>query len=662
MSGYRIVLNLTGNASKKVDRLANDLVRADVAAGSLARNLGRVAAASRGVGRIRSGSYGSPTGAPHYTRHRSTRILSYGTGFNVGGFSGRFSNILQPDASGNIMGMNANRLMRGANIASLATTLVTKVAKVAMKTIATATITPLAIGGGGMLMAIRALQSESFAEGVRLISRRHQAKLGLGADFERGQSSADFLSKAYGFDRSTTLSSINVLSGMGVGGTARKLSVGEATGLTKVGGLISQQSGVSFERVMTNIQQLLVQTTPHVRDIREMLNQAPILGKYALKDMEEKGVVGVDVRTWMKDQGNILSALKRFELDLATNAGMQARGQISLAQQDFWAKIASNDQFWRYVGYSGSGMIGASGNAMSGIMTMLSNNDAFKVMVKRVELTFEEIAGKGVNFFDKLIVLIDQVANKFDIDLVDKSAARRANDIDNAIDNLSKDSRFRTNLISAAEGRGHFMDVPASVRGQAEENLVQDFIRKLKTSGDFRSSVVGAEPLTSVDNARSKWAKQNREMLNTRSFKDANDWHNQRSLFYTMYSTGKGKIPSRRNRKDPLYENALYKLPLAGIAKERQSFLDEMLATGSFDPASFQGGAEAGGSDLSGFNRDRRALQIHFNAPIVEWESNIETSSPQETVELVQDNIEQIASAAIQKALLGATNKMSTRF
>ena len=170
-----------------------------------------------------------------------------------------------------------------------------------------------------MTAALRVLQSDWFAEGAKLISRRHQTREGMGPQYEQTLRNADIISAAYGLDRSTTLSSINVLAGLGVGANNRKITLGEATGLTKC----AQHAGVSFERVMTNIQQLLVTTAPNMRDIRELLNQAPILGKYALKEMEEQGLKGVDVRTYLKDQGALLSVLKRYELSNASNAGMR---------------------------------------------------------------------------------------------------------------------------------------------------------------------------------------------------------------------------------------------------------------------------------------------------------------------------------------------------
>jgi hypothetical protein len=573
--------------------------------------------------------------------------------------------------------MNAQSLMKGANIAALATTIVSTVAKTAAKAIAGTTIAPIAVGGGIMMGALRALQSESFAGGVRLIARRSQAKIGLGSEYERAQTSSDFLAGAYGFDRSTTLSSINVLSGMGVGGTARKLTTGEATGLTKVGGLISQQSGVPFERVMTNIQQLLVQTTPHVRDIREMLNQAPILGKFALKDMEEQGVKGVDVRTWLKDSGNIMSALKQFELSLATNAGMQARGQIGLAQQDFWGKIAGNDPFWQYVGRSGSSLIGAGGNAVDAIMTTLSGNDAFKVMVAHIETIFDGFGKKGGTFIDKLIGLVDALAQRFGLDVGDSTAARTKVGRVNAITDYMSQPDVQAAFLKEARQAGIFKDYTAGTEGMlkaeakflrgAEDAALDDpnVMENTVASGIFRRKMSAANAANTDVNpvlqAVALFAANrgiggfNRD-ISEEAFRTVSTDSTHRYVTKDALAARKGNVVT------PVNEAAYFDLAKSPVGESVSEYIKDITATGTYDPRSFGGGGEAQGKDITGFNKDRRALEIHFNAPIVEWTNTMETTSPQETVDAVAESLEQLASAAIQKALLGASNKMSSRW
>ena len=69
-----------------------------------------------------------------------------------------------------------------------------------------------------------------------------------------------------------------------------------------------------------------------------------------------------------------------------------------------------------------------------------------------------------------------------------------------------------------------------------------------------------------------------------------------------------------------------------------------------------------GGSSMSGFNRGMRSLTINFNDAIVKWDSQIVSDDPTQVVAEVRESIEQLTSQAIQKALLGATGKMSTGY
>lgn len=663
---YKITLNLGGTATRKVSKLANDLERANVAAGLLAGNLGKVATASRSVGHIRSYGGGSrgmrsdtQTG---YSRHKYTRIGSYGVGGSIGPFSGRLSTIIQPDVNGNILGMNAERLMRGANIAALATSIMKSVGKVLLKTVAAATVSPMLIGGGVVMGAMRALQSEGFAGGVRLISRRRQAKLGLGAEYERGQSNADFLSQAYGFDRATTLSSINVLSGMGIGGTDRVLNTREATGLTKVGGLIAQQSGVAFERVMTNIQQLLVQTTPHIRDIREMLNQAPILGKYAMKDMKEQGVKGVDVRTWFKDSANIMSALKRYEIDLASNAGMRARGQISLAQQDSWERVAGNDKVWEYFGFAGAKLINTFADSINNLLSAFTSNKSFLVMVERLNVGLEAAGKNGGSFLDNVLDKFENFAQKWGVPMGDQTIAFNRVNKQAAIEGLLSQPDIKKQIIDYAKSSKYFKDVPLSAVPDMEKLLLMEVFQEARTDKPLLQNIKGRGTQFKhaaawdylPDVAQSNWSIANWSTLPAYP-----------SSVY-RYGTGYGNKPSGLGRSDVRpFANPEAKYPALDVSipdflRVATEYIDRVTGAGTI-PTDVKGGVD-GGKDLTGFNQDRRALEIHFNAPIVEWTNTMQTSSPQETVEAVKDNIEMIASAAIQKALLGASNKMSSRW
>lgn len=627
-----------------------------------------------------------------YTRHRYTRVASFGTGFNIGGFSGRLSTILQPDENNQIMGMSASKVMKAANVSAITTSILGSVSKAIIKTIAYSTAAPIVAGGLGIMLPLRALQSESFAEGVRLISRRHQAQMGLGDEYSRAESNTDFLAASYGLDRSTTLSSINTLTGLGLGGVqgvdgdTRKLAVGEATGLTKVGGLISQHHGVPFERVMTNIQQLLVQDQPSLRDIRELLNQAPILGKFALKEMEERGVKNMDVRTYLKDQRNILSALKSYELTVATNAGMQARGQIALSQQDAWSTIAGNDDFWRMIGDRGSGIIGSMATGINGLMTSLANSPEFSVMTRNIELMFDNFGKHGDTFITKLINLIDGLAARFGLDLGNKPEARLQSDRDRAIDEALRTPQIVSELRSMWENSTLPVSQSPEMRDKEFNQFLRgDAARYLRNDEQLRERIHGygtyeglsdkpwwmrglVEPFNTAVSTVQQYTPfgmlspahiSSNIMANTTARENAVQQNS--TQFLQSDSTRFIFRPDVRDLNNPASANAAYALPLGDLRKSFERFINETSAVGTFDPSTFKGmGGGEDGEDIRQANRDRRSLIINFNDKLVEWNNTIMSGAPTDVVNEISENIDQITSAAIQRALLGASNKVAS--
>lgn len=692
MANYSIILNLTGNSVERSAALATNLATANANAIALSASLANVSASAAAIPR-RMPLSGSTRGAAvqntqasaltaaanaqsaaaqrqataaalssraareqisatRYTRHRSTTIASYGTGFNLGGFSGRFSSILQPDAAGKIFGIDASKLTRGANIAAIATELIKKVGEVAIKTIAASTIVPPAVAAITLRSAIRILRSENFAEGVRLLSRRHQAALGLGDEYTQAIKNTDFLAATFGLDRSTALSSINTLTGLGVGGGDRRLTLDEATGLTKIAGLISQHHGVPFERVSTNIQQLLVQDKPHIRDIRELLNQAPILGKYALREIQEKGLNGVDIRTYLKDQKNILSVLKQYELDIASNAGMQARGRISLAQQDFWATIAQNEKFWSLVGREGSGVIGSAGQAVDSILKSLANNERFLIEIRNIQTILEKIANNSDKIISKVVDIAAFFSRSFGIG--NRSEARTEIQRENAIEAAFRDPGLYDRIYEDWKAA----NLGASTTSEGLKREFDDYFKGLveaaKQDSTLRSSVYGTGRIVAPDERR--WyqfqTKLDDIVTNTGIYKDAISSAKPDTVFRYLPNIGSIKAPNS--------SYAAFNVPTLGAGEFSSGYLEEIRRIKGLNPEDFDSNGQGTGDDLTGNNRDRRSLIINFNAPLLQWANTVMTSEPERTVEQVRENIEEIISTGVQRAFLGVSNKVGT--
>lgn len=671
-------------AVKKLSVAAETLAAATKTLASITKTLSAAQRTNTVVTQANTNAKRAETVAtPNYTRHKNSHIAAYGTGFNFGPFSGRLSTILQPDENGMLLGMDAGKLMKAANIGAISAEIAKKAGEVVLKTIAYSTAAPLVIGGGSLMLGLRALESEGFAEGARLISRQHQARLGLGEGYEQAQRNTDMLAASWGLDRSTSLSNVNTLTGLKIGGTGQELNLSDATFVTKVAGLISQHHSVPFERVATNMQQLLVQVNPSLRDIREMLNQAPILGKYALREMKEKGLDG-DMREYLKDQKNLMSVWKQYEMDIATNAGMQARGQIAVAKQNAWANIAGVDDWWRLIGDEGAKTIEAMAEAGAKFLTMLAGSDEFNVMLKNLTNAFENLGTYGVPAIEKFLKAVGGVTTLLGIDVGDKKKAIEEKDIDKAIDNLKENHDAFLSFKNIAIESGQLKTDPKNKVTFEKEvwSLYYKFIRDLRNDSNFRSNdIVGIGefkrlsgeslykkfPLppsiaTAIPTAMQEEVKRGIHRENGEAFLHAAD--TIATLDKNKHYISLTKFP--QNSAGLIEPNASYAAQTIEQSKVNQkalNFFEDMRKILPSDLSAFSNiaGSEAG-DELRGMNRDRRSLEIHFHSPLVEWDNTIMSGDPQTVTNDIADNLESMVSVAIQRALLGASNRAQNRF
>ena len=685
MAGYSIVLNLTGNAVSQAERLSRALGSADANANQLAARLNLVKASLAGMPIVHVpfsggsygfggfGGYGGYGGGGsrsqyqrerdvNYTRHRSTRIASWGTGFNIGGFSGRLSTVIQPDVNGQILGMDAAKLMKGVNVASIAAGIVGAVGKAVVKAMAAGTIVQYGAGFGANALFNNLLMSSGMTEGIRITQRRKQAQLGLGDAYGRAMTYADELVASYGLERSAALSSINVMSGLRVGSGGERLSMSTATALTRVGGLISQQSGASFERVMTNIQQLMTQSNPNIRDIRELLNQAPILGRYALDEMEKRGVTGVDKNTWLKDQANLLTVLQRYDIENASSTIMQARGMVTRSTQDFYAKIAENPN-WLTVAGNTSSLMEAAANAVSNLLTAFSESTGLQNSVNSL-ISLVDALGNNA---DSIGTLLDRVT-KFVSNVVGlnygetETAGKRITQQRETVKMTAESLRNRA--FEAYTRAGLVTSADPAVLQNAFNTFYASFVEANTRKGLAQNVTFVGENL--IDHAQglipigSKTAAYS-ELIRTGTPQDSVVYRPEyrgfgaRWKYNWKWLRGQWRFGTNFDAYAP--QSSLSKTDF--MAAFMQALEDAKSAP---KIVGGQGSTAALGDDLSGFNRDRRSLEIHFHDAIVEWNSTITTNDPEEIVTEVADTIEGAASRAIQIALLGASQKMETNW
>lgn len=672
MANYSIVLNLTGNAVSQAEKLARALQVADANANQLAARLSLVRSALAGMPVIRvpfsGGMYGYGYGYGYgrgrggssdslyrrerevnYTRHRSTRIASWGAGFNIGGFSGRLSTIIQPDVNGQILGMDAAKLMKGVNVASIATGIVTAVGKAVVKSLAAGSIVQYGAGAGINSLFNRLLMSEGMTEGVRIIQRRNQARLGLGANYLQAQQYADDLASQYGLERSAAISSLNVLSGLRVGSGGQRISMSSAAALTRVGGLISQQAGVSFERVMTNIQQLMTQSNPNIRDIRELLNQAPILGRYALDEMERRGVQGVDKNTWLKDQANIMTVLQRYDVENQSSTVMQARGMVTMARQDFFAKIAENPN-WLEVAGNVSDLMSSLAGAVSNLLSAFTNNTDFQNSINSLTFLVETIGNNATPIVNWTGKAGKFVSDLFGIDV--EEAERKSREYTQRRQTIAyAGSQYKETAFQMFMDAGLARSANPEIQRQQFEMW---YTKLLQNESRMGSPLVGAVELVSPairglgrNAAFERLTAQSAE----RKFYSTLSSNQLRGYYRPAgYNDQGASFPNFASYGSYLPEPAFLGAITSAIEKEASA---PQLAGMS----AVSGGAM--GDDIKGYNRDRRSLEIHFHDAIVEWNSTINTDNPEEVVQEVSSTIEDATSRAIQIAILGASQKMN---
>lgn len=242
----------------------------------------------------------------------------------------------------------------------------------------------LASSGLPLLVGTRMLNSNNMAEAASNLMQMRMAEKGLGGNYQATLNRATQLAAEYGFSRVGMLNAMNMFTGLNVDG--KKLTPEEASHLAEVVGKIAHVGGLSFERVNVNLQQLLGQAVPSIRDIRELVGQAPFIGKLAMNMMEERGVQG-DYRDWLKNKSNLRSVLDEFNELVESHPVMKARGQIALAKENFWMRIADGlSPYWDKIAQANEKLYSWLSNK---IVNWISNIDVNKVGAKLDQFILE---------------------------------------------------------------------------------------------------------------------------------------------------------------------------------------------------------------------------------------------------------------------------------
>ncbi len=634
MASYRIVLNLTGNAVSRSERLADNLWRANEIAKRLSSNMAKIRGPIGGFG----GGFGGngTSGVPHHTAYsnlfaaRTTLSTQSGLG-TVFTFGAKLNAIL---AVVDVVGAIAKKL---SQISISGTAL------------------SYGMGYKAINFAADVLTSSQMGEGIRLLQRRQQARLGFGESFAEAQERAMATAAGYGLDPANVLASMNVLTGMGLGRTGRKLTVQEAERLTLAGGLISQQSGASFERVMTNIQQMMSQTVPSLRDIREMLNAAPILSKYAMQELEKQGLQGVSPMDWLKNQANIATVLERYLSENPALLSMQARGIAQYARTNMYATLAENPA-WYTVATKYQGLMETLGKSFSILLSEAANSTALSESLYRFTSLLEngpEIISK---FTEKLDGLVNTAAKFLGIDLAGSEgrAAREAE----AEANIRKYLTINeSSLRGLASNLGVSENAPTNV-------LVAKAMGILRRGGGF-SGFVDYDTYSGAVGDDLSFSERLRYLRGlgwepSGALSAGRAGHSKSWFVNELIQASRANI-AKQPLGGPLFTSNLSDAfagqiktadIFAALGRQQADTTGPLKITGT--PTEYD--------DISGYGRGTRALIINFNDAIVKLEQNITSDDPSEVMTEVEGNIESAASRAIQIALLGATSKLGQSF
>ena len=242
----------------------------------------------------------------------------------------------------------------------------------------------LVSSGIPFLVGTKLLNSNNMAEAASNLMQMRMAEKGLGGNYQATLNRATQLAAEYGFSRVGMLNAMNMFTGLNVDG--KKLTPEEASHLAEVVGKIAHVGGLSFERVNVNLQQLLGQAVPSIRDIRELVGQAPFIGKLAMNMMEERGVQG-DYRYWLKNKSNLRSVLDEFNELVESHPVMKARGQIALAKENFWMRIADGlSPYWDKIAQANEKLYSWLSDK---IVNWISNIDVNKVGAKLDQFILE---------------------------------------------------------------------------------------------------------------------------------------------------------------------------------------------------------------------------------------------------------------------------------
>lgn len=491
----------------------------------------------------------------------------------------------------------------------------------------------LASSGLPLLVGTRMLNSNNMAEAASNLMQMRMAEKGLGGNYQATLNRATQLAAEYGFSRVGMLNAMNMFTGLNVDG--KKLTPEEASHLAEVVGKIAHVGGLSFERVNVNLQQLLGQAVPSIRDIRELVGQAPFIGKLAMNMMEERGVQG-DYRDWLKNKSNLRSVLDEFNELVESHPVMKARGQIALAKENFWMRIADDlSPYWDKIAQANEKLYSWLGDK---IVSWVSNIDVDAVGVK----------------LDSFIKELDKFANA--IGYIAKGIGATVEFLTLGVYKTWKFNHQTGSVVrewgistsDAADEDTNWANKTAAAKAYNDEikNIVERFALSAKIAGKDFDKTKALELLLSDDFRKNFTSNLSNFAWNPSAY-GLKWWANLIPDFLPQY---KGLA---LDKDDPIaYAPTLSKEGL----KVLSDILNDQI-TGQQLAALFGGAADADAQQLSDLSKGSKSIFINFNKEIVDMDINIASvENIDELGRKLEPKIEEVVVRGLTIALNNATS------
>lgn len=200
------------------------------------------------------------------------------------------------------------------------------------------------LGGIAYKLGRNSLMSEGTNTSIQNIATYDMVRLTRGNDFNNIYRNATDIALKTGASRAGTVSLLNTLSGLTVGGT--KLNDRDANFFANVASKISAVSGRDMQLVGLNLQQLL--TTWQGIDMKELFKSVPLIEKYLFDIRARSKNKGEDIYSFIRNNPQaLIDAFAQLIESFNLPESAIARGRVSLSEEELGiTKTKSLEKFY----------------------------------------------------------------------------------------------------------------------------------------------------------------------------------------------------------------------------------------------------------------------------------------------------------------------------